>query len=97
MGGAGWDTASDKMEGQGPEFNPADRPLPGGPPSGGPEMETERGPGGPSPGEPDMDSITQAMDGEVDQTPMPDVPDIPDTGVDGGDVPPPDDTGDEIV
>ena len=29
--------------------------------------------------------------------PMPDGPDMPDGGPDGGDVPPPDDTGDEIV
>ena len=62
----------------------------------GPEGEMGP-PGGPPPGGPDMDSITQAMDGEVDAPPMPDGPDMPDGGADGGDVPPPDDTGDEVV
>ena len=66
---------------------------PDGPPGGPPPGE----PGGPPPGGPDMDSVTQAMDGEVDAPPMPDGPDMPDGGADGGDVPPPDDTGDEIV
>ena len=62
------------------------------------------GPSGPPPGEPggppdgpDMDSITQAMDGEVEHPTMPEGPDMPEGGAEGGDVPPPDDHGDEVV
>ena len=87
------------MKEETPEFNPADRPVPGGPPQGETDMEPEREPKEPQEveqGGPDMDSVTQAMDGEVDAPMMPNVPDMNNEGTDNIDVTQ-DETSDEIV
>ena len=62
-------------------------------------MEPEREPKEPQEveqGVPDMDSVTQAMDGEVDAPMMPNVPDMNNGGTDDIDVTQ-DETSDEIV
>ena len=91
--------SSAAMKEETPEFNPADRPVPGGPPQGETDMEPEREPKEPQEveqGGPDMDSVTQAMDGEVDAPMMPNLPDMNNDGTDDIDVTQ-DETSDEIV